>query len=63
MIMPMKPTVSQVEESLGVKAEDWDCVSPEELIDAIYRLSIEPDDTSSHQEQTNVHPLRKPKSP
>ncbi|MEC4717890.1 hypothetical protein RY831_01890 [Noviherbaspirillum sp. CPCC 100848] len=52
----MKPTIRQVEEALGVKSEDWDCVDPEELIDVIYRLSTEAGDVSS--EQTNVHPLQ-----
>lgn len=43
----MKPTIKQVEEALGVKAEDWDCVDPQELIDVIYRLSIELQASSS----------------
>jgi hypothetical protein len=57
----MKPTVSQVEDALGVKAEDWDCVDPEELIDVIYRLSLEAGDAPSR--QNNVHHLQDPKLP
>lgn len=57
----MKPTVSEVEEALGVKSEDWDCVDPEELIDTIYRLSSKTDDAIS--KQTNIHPLQYPKLP
>jgi hypothetical protein len=52
----MKPTIRQVEEALGVKAQDWDCVDPKELIDVIYRLSIEADNTVSKQ-SNNVHLL------
>lgn len=63
MIATIKPTVRQVEEALGVKAEDWDCVDPEELIETIYHLSVEADDTSSNPKPTNIHPLRGPKAP
>lgn len=52
----MKPTLQQVEEALGVKSADWDCVDPQELIDVIYRLSSETGEASSG--QTNVHPLK-----
>ncbi|WP_151636154.1 hypothetical protein [Noviherbaspirillum aerium] len=59
----MKPTICQVEEALGVKAEDWDCVDPEELIEAIYHLSVETEDTFSNPKRTNVHSLRELKVP
>lgn len=59
--LAMKPTVHQVELALGVKADDWDCVAPEELIDTIYRLSVEEDNPLS--DQSNVHPLKSPKLP
>lgn len=62
MSATIKPTVRQVEEALGVKAEDWDCVDPEELIETIYNLSIA-DDIPSIPKPTNVHPLREPKVP
>lgn len=57
----MKPTVHQVELALGVKAEDWDCVAPEELVETIYRLSVDADKPLS--DQFNVHPLQTPKFP
>lgn len=59
--LAMKPTVRQVELALGVKAEDWDCIDPEELIDVIYHLSVEADNPSS--DQSNVHVLQPPKLP
>lgn len=35
-----KPTVREVELSLGVNKDMWDAVDPEDLIEAIYNLSI-----------------------
>lgn len=57
----MKPTIPQVEEALGVKAEDWDCVDPEKLIDAIYELSVTI--TNSPPNQNNLHHLRRVQLP
>jgi hypothetical protein len=57
----MKPTLRQVELALGVKAEDWDCVDPEELINTIYQLSVE--EGTPVPDKSNVHPLQVPKIP
>lgn len=55
-LFAMKPTIPQVEQALGVKAEDWDCVDPEELVDTIYRLSTEAGNAPA--DKSNVHALQ-----
>jgi hypothetical protein len=36
----VKPSVEQVEDALETSVNDWDCVNPADLIDAVFRLSI-----------------------